>query len=545
MGQYLHFRSWLNGSSGGEKALAATAVTVVVGLTGWAVFPTGSAGDATVGLSTTEVGQGPGSTDPAAPMGQSLAPVGGAGTAPGAVLGATTGSTSPVGSTSTGGTTTGGIPGSTTGGTTGGTAGGATGVTPQAKCGQLTSTDQGVTPTTIRIAAVTLELAGAVGNSAIGLASKEQQEQMGKAMVAEINSHGGVACRKLAVTFFSANPIDPSTSQQACLDIVQGKFFATIDMGGLTYPIGASDCVARNKIPIFALQAPTPKQQKQFYPYIMSIGGDPVRNQKDAVRGMAQRGWFTAGQGFKKLGVLMDDCSPEVNEGTFQALAQVGIQKSQISIASFSCPSGGFPPPSEMQAAVIQHVRDKVTNVIPVAGGGSFKTYSIAAQRQGFKPKYTTTDYTGMEITSTGDTGPDRDNFDRTVSVTSTRIGQNTSGLRGNSATLACIAIFKRHGLPTEWVMGPSASKFYQGGLHCSAFLTFQAAVNHAPSLTRPNVAVGLTKLGRVPIAFYFGDAVFDSPGKLTGGDNWWVIQFHKSCTCWKVIDPTLRSTFR
>ena len=76
-----------------------------------------------------------------------------------------------------------------------------------------------------------------------------------------------------------------------------------------------------------------------------------------------------------------------------QTLAQVGIPKSAISVYSVSCPQGGFASPGDMQAAVVQFAaRDHVTNVIPVIGGGSFKEFSNAAQHQGYKPRYTSTD---------------------------------------------------------------------------------------------------------------------------------------------------------
>jgi hypothetical protein len=259
---------------------------------------------------------------------------------------------------------------------------------------------------------------------------------------------------------------------------------------------------------------------------------------------MNQRGWFSAAAGFKKLGLLMDDCSHEVNQATLDALASIGIAKSQISIAEFACPSGGFASPGDMEAAVLQHVRDRVTNVIPIIGGGSFKEYSAAAQRQGFKPKYTSTDYDGFEVTATGGTGPDVDNFDGTISVTNTKVGANTSGLPADAPTQRCIDIFAKHGLSRDLIYPASASSYPGGGGACSAFLTFAAAADKDPGLTRAGLVTGLDALGTVPLAYLDGDAVFNQPGKVTGGDFWRVVQFSKACTCWKVLDPTFRPSF-
>lgn len=66
----------------------------------------------------------------------------------------------------------------------------------------------------------------------------------------------------------------------------------------------------------------------------------------------------------------------------FSGLAEVGISKFAISIYEFDCPGGGCASPCEGNAAVIQHQRAGVAHVIPMTGGGSFKPYSEAAQRQ-------------------------------------------------------------------------------------------------------------------------------------------------------------------
>ena len=56
-------------------------------------------------------------------------------------------------------------------------------------------------------------------------------------------------------------------------------------------------------------------------------------------------------------------------------------------------------------------------------------------------------------------------------------------------------------------------------------------------------------QVGRFNEAFPTADAIYRAPGpytpvKVTGGDFWWAVRFSASCTCWKVIDPTLRPTY-
>jgi hypothetical protein len=546
MSEYLQFRSWVRTSSPAEKKLAAAALVIVLGLGGWALVPTGGPGDSSVaagvGGGTAASSQGSG-TGPG--VGGSRAPSSGA-------TGAAGGSLPSGGATATGGGQLAG--GQLGGGPVGG--GGATGTAGPAgaqtvapggalspSCGKLTNTDTGVTPTEIRVADVLLNLAGAIGNSAVGQPSPQIQQQMAQAVVDDINAHGGVACRKLVVTYYQANPIDPTSTQNICLQIAQAGVFAVI--GGFAYPAAANDCLAQQKIPVVANVAPTPSEAKQYYPYLMSANPDPTADYANAIFGMKARGFFTAAQGFQKLAILEDDCSPEINRAVFNDLIQAGVPSRQIVKNDFSCPSSGFASPSDMSQFATQDNLAHITNVVVVTGGGSFKEYSNAAQGQGYKPKYLVADYDGFLVTATGGTGPDPNNFDGTVVTTDTRFGENNTPGLTDPATQACIALFARHGLPASYITGS-----YIGGGNCTLFALFAAAASHDQGPTRAGLVPGLAQVGRFAMVFPLQDSIYKAPGpatpvKVSGGDFWWTIQFYASCTCWKVIDPTVHPSFQ
>jgi hypothetical protein len=266
----------------------------------------------------------------------------------------------------------------------------------------------------------------------------------------------------------------------------------------------------------------------------MSTQADVTVAIRTSVLGLKRLGWFSAAKGFKKLGLYMDECSAEVNNSLLKDLAGIGIATKDISIYKFSCPGGGFGSASDASAAVVQHRQDGVTNVIPVTGGGSFKSYTVAAQNQSYRPKYTALDYNGQFITTTGATGPDQDNFDGSVGVTTTKLGMESSGF-SDPATDACKALFKRHGVNPAWV-----TNSYMGGNLCGYWKVFAAAANKATSLTRANLGHGLEQVGRIAMPYNSQDGIY-KPGKLTGNDFSWAVQYRKSCNCWKVIDRTPR----
>lgn len=535
MSQYLQFRSWLHESSPAEKKLAAGVLVVALGLVGWALAPSGGPGGASLAAGGAPVGtnqavaggagaRGPAGTPGSGPAGSPSAagsgggPVGGAGPAPagGAAAGPA-------------GAPVGGAPGAPGAGTT-------------SPCGQLNSSDTGVTPTQIKIADVLLNLAGAIGNSAVEQPSPQIQQQMAQAVVDDINSHGGVACRKLSVTYYQANPIDPTSTQNICLQIQQAGVFAVI--GGFAYPQGANDCLAQQHIPVIANLGPTPSEGKQYYPYYMSIGPDPVQDYKNAILGMRDRGFFTPAQGFQKLAILEDDCSVEINQAVYNFLLQAGVPAGKIVKNDFSCPSGGFASPGDMSNFATQDNLQHVSNVVEVTGGGSFKEFTSAAQSQGYKPKYLVSNYNGFMITATGSTGPDPRNFDGTIATTDSKYGEFGTPTLSDPATQACIALFSRHNLPASYITGS-----YYGGGNCNTFQLFAAAASHDPGLTRVGLAQGLGQVGRFNMAYPNADSIYKAPGTFTpvtvsGGDFWWAVRFSASCTCWNVVDPTLHPTY-
>src|SRR5207302_7266782 len=99
-----------------------------------------------------------------------------------------------------------------------GAGGGAAATTAAPACGNQTSTDQGVTPTSIKLAVILIDLAGA--NDVIGLPPAPRQQAEYQAIIDDMNGKGGVACRKLAPTYHTDNPLDPNTEHSLCVQIV-------------------------------------------------------------------------------------------------------------------------------------------------------------------------------------------------------------------------------------------------------------------------------------------------------------------------------------
>jgi hypothetical protein len=396
-----------------------------------------------------------------------------------------------------------------------------------------------VTATTIHLGVVILSLAGPVGNQAVGVASPQAQQSMAQALIDDINKAGGVQCRKLVPTYYQVNPVDSVNQHSECLQIAQDGVFAVIDGGGFSYPISSRDCVVQNKIPLYSQVGIVPSEgNQQFYPYLFSPAAVYDVDMRDVVLGAKAGGFFSPGSGFHILGLLDDDCTPEVNGDLDAALSQAGIPASQVSRFVFACPSTGFAPPSAMAQAVEQFKLAGVTNVIPVTGGGSFDTFTRIAQQQGFRPHYAVSDYDGLSSTVESSQGPDPQNFDGAIATIPWRTGQLASNLAPDPATQRCDQEMTAHGLPTM-----DESSAIQG-VYCALLTMFVTSAQRAPRLDRTALVDGLDTAGAIAFSFPFADGVFDRAHKIAGGDFWRPIQWHAGCTCWKVLDPTFRPSF-
>ena len=526
---FQQFRLWLRRAPRSERAVAGVAAALVLALAAWLLAPPHADDRDTLDAA----GQ------PGQPVGQS--PVAGAPGGP--AVGGTTGSPGSVGGTAgpqsvsgPGGTTTGGGPVAAT--TTGGnppTAGGSGG------CTAPPGSDQGVSPTQMKVAIILINLVGQAGNSAFGLPQPEVQRKWFQDVIDATNASGGIACRKVAPVFFTGNPADNSNLQQLCLEVVQAKPFFVIDLGAYTVSPDIATCYPKAGLP-FRTSSPLPAAQlQQYYPYLFSTTIAEMRY-RNAVFGLKQRGFF--GKGFVKLGVVYRDCVQSIPSQYFSWLEQAGVPKSAVESYNFGCPTSGFASPSDIQAAIIKFKQAGVTHMTLFEDTGDFPNFTNIAQQQQFRPKWGIPD-DGVVATTYGTQHPDYSNIADAIAITDSRYGEEkTPGYRPSAGTAKCNAIFKAAGDPSVYEQSAGL-----GGLACNDVWMLKAAAEHASALSRTQLAAGLSAAGSVDFSYPDGPNDF-RPNRFTGskvtyGDEFWrTDQFLPSCNCWRVIDSTFHPSF-
>lgn len=484
-----------------ERGVAALTLACCIALVGWALVPAEGAGELTLaggpGDLPTATSGGSGSTDVTTGPGGTVA----GGTAPGAGGAGTPGATQPGG----------------------GSGGGATG-------GGLTASDIGVTAREITIGVGLIDLGG-LASAGFGVGLRGDEPEAAEALVDAINTRGGINGRTVKAHFYSVDPINESDARAACLRATeQHRVFAYVDTLS-QYSASQQACFAiEHGTPIVT---PTPLsaefQAKAFPNHISTI-----QNDNRTVIGMAllakQHGFFDAAKGFEKLGILDDTCEPEVNADLKRTLARIGIGSDRISEFTLDC--DGNNAAAQTSQAALAHKRAGVTHVAIVTQYVQLQLYATAAASQLFEPRYLVSDFGGLTADVSVE-NMDPDQFDGALGITSSFSGAAAVGKPLSALANECNRALQAHGLPPmRNVTGADGLVAYL----CETLTMFERLATLAgPNLTRRGFTGALPSIGTFRGA-YTDTAIFDRPGKTSGGDTLAVVQWYRRCTCYRQL---------
>jgi hypothetical protein len=261
----------------------------------------------------------------------------------------------------------------------------------------------------------------------------------------------------------------------------------------------------------------------------------------DWILGIHQLGWFDPANGFKKLGVLLDDCFPEVNKLFYGELAGIGIKRSDVEEYDFGGSTcGAIPPANQYQQAVLNFRRAGVTNVADVVAPTSQSNYfSRVAAAQQAKFNYSIPDRGAITTFESSGFSPDANNFDGALLITGMQYGALKSGVPVSASTKRC-----NDAMAAAGQQSVEASGVNFAGVACNFVWMLTAAFSHAPSLTRANFVVGLNRSGVLDFSYPTGPAKFDKPGVVAGGQFWRPVRYDGKCPCFKVVDPVFKPNF-
>jgi len=529
MTPFQEFRLWLRRAPGGERFAAGLAAALVLAILGWVLVPASKTQDTlsafpeagTTGAPATTGGTGAGGSGATSSTG---------GVTTGGTTGripAGTGTTGAVRGTTSGTTgTTGGVTG-TTGSTTGSSTGGGK------TCPSSSAT--GVTASRIKVAVILVEIVGPVANQTFGIATPEEVQSWYQAAIDQLNAEGGVACRTLVPQYFKANPADQNALRQTCLDIASAGVFAVLDAGAYAqFPI--VDCFAQAKLPYFGSYFLTQSQQRKNYPWLFDFNVlDNLYH--DTLFALKARGFFSASNGFGKLGFLYRDCDKTLIDNFNRTLTQIGVPSSKVVPFSVGCPTA-LADPSTLQQAILKFQQNGVTHLTTAGDIADFANFTKIAQQQRFKPTYGLGDDSLVPL-SYGGQAPDYDNIAGAVAISASRDGEEkTPGSVPTAGTARCDAAFKKKGI------GPTYSLQVGAGNACDNLWMFAAAADHAPALRGDALAAGLQAATSIDFSYPLGPNDLTKAGTTFAGQYWRPLEFYRACNCWKLLDRTFKRTY-
>lgn len=511
VGPYLQARLWASQAPPTERAFAGIVLAVVIGLVGWALVPGGSEEY----LSTSPVLSDPGF----APVDADAEAIGSGGLPPSSDGELST--PQPIGGDDPGSSSTGGQRSLAEAQGTparSGDAGGETGTVP------LTASDRGVTPTAIRAGFVVLNLGGVEG-AGIAFGLRSDARQAVDAFVAHANKQGGIKGRKIDPVVKTIDVVSEDDQRRKCLQFTQtDKVFAIVDtVGFLTEPTKA--CVTvENDTPLYTAVPGSAREISKAAPFQISPKKDHSRAVRDYVAAAKADGFFDPSRGFKRLGLVSDECELDTLADLKKALADVGVDN----ISEFRAPCDLAAQRGVGGPAVLQHNRDGVTHVFFGLANSAVTNYTDAARRANFYPKIFVSDWWTLSTDSSSEDF-DPDVFDGARAVTATVDGDTAAGKPLPELTQKCSKILEAAGVAPL----TGAAEDIEIMILCEHFELFQImAANAGPNPTRRGMAENIGSVGTFRGTTIY-ESHFNRPGKYTGGDVIKLSVWKRSCSCW------------
>jgi hypothetical protein len=357
----------------------------------------------------------------------------------------------------------------------------------------------------------------AAANAAIGAAGIDQgdEKKNSQVVIDDINSHGGVAGRKLVPEFYELDAASSDTTdtqyQAACESLTQDRKIFVL-MGGdnenFLRCLNNAKVIALNEN--LTVQDGATFKRYPYYFEITSLNLDRIAAAE--VPGLNAQGYFSGSwntaagapaPGKAKVGVLTFDM-PTFNHAVDQvlvpALAKLGLKPDAGDI--IRAPEAQRTSDVGADAAVVSNAvlkfrSDGVTHVLVLEKGGTLSLlFGNNADSQGYHPRYGANSQTGQQALVDSGAYP-KSQLPGTVGIAwepgvDITPAENTDdGPYSNDSRRRCIALYKAAGVTYD---NANAAAVALGT--CNQFWFFRDVMKNAPALNRDGFLAAANRLG-------------------------------------------------
>jgi ABC-type branched-subunit amino acid transport system substrate-binding protein len=410
--------------------------------------------------------------------------------------------------------------------------GGTTGASPA-----LSASDQGITPSAIRVGFLLLNIGG-INGAGFALGLRSDMSQVIKAYVDWVNRHGGIDGRTLTYVTQPVDPLNSSNQQAACINMTEDqKVFAVLDsattLGSQLLCYGA-----QHHEPYITATTSTVSAAyvRQSFPYVYSTGEDGTRQVINWADYEHDAGLFNN----PHLGIVTDSCAPDpdiINGDLARNLARFGVHPTTVSL---SCDTSTAQ--QQMPAAILQMRQAGVNLVFPATLFTNFQVFLEDAQAQNWYPKYSASDFWGFESNTETTNYPPAE-WAGTQATTNYRAGESRLP---NPPPPPPAVVECNQALQAEGVRPMAADPYgadSEALIQCDDIHLLVAAANKAgANPTRLNWGEAGQQLGNFPTALS-AVSIF-RPGKTEGGDTLGVVQWQSGCKCYVSVAPPTKPVY-
>jgi hypothetical protein len=381
--------------------------------------------------------------------------------------------------------------------------------------------DRGVSDTEISLGVALIDV-GAAKSFGFNFDIGDERARY-QALIDAQNAAGGINGRKIVPdyrTFDATNPNAPA--QAACIAWTQdvGVFSVLVES---QWPAAATVCVTGDgQTPLMT----TDGVDQSYYANNMLYTTQASDNRilADQAHYLAETGQL---QG-KKIGVLTGDGSERlgVDNTLVPTLAQLGYQVADVEVVPAT--TAGT---QKTSVAISNFKANGVDFVIVAANVILAGPFVQSADRAGYHPKYGLSDFNNEINDQVASYYPD--SFEGTVAISTHRFPEYRAGAPLAAADQHCA---DRVQSADPKVLPPTNSAFEVAMGDCAIFDAWVAAATAAgPNLNRASFAAAMEQQGRVAIPSTL-DGSF-GPGKHDAVDFEREVAWHKSCTCWELVN--------
>jgi ABC-type branched-subunit amino acid transport system substrate-binding protein len=352
-----------------------------------------------------------------------------------------------------------------------------------------------------------------------------------KALVDDVNAHGGVNGRKLVLVHHESSILDSASGQAACIAATEDdKVFAVISPNSVNGSV--APCVAQQHHTPMIMLGGTQEDLDKAHGMLFSASATSRTMATTGVKLLAGNGYFKG----KRVGIISDSfpaSKDAVDNGYLPALKAAGVKAVANQVLSCATASNCSGYPTAVQA----FKRAGVDVVLTTLGPLSYPAFVAEADREGLHPLYTATGMGGMTSDVVAkQQAKNGDAFDGAIGVAGASAGAYSSA-KPPAFNEECAKIYAEHGGP-RYTLAKNPSEYGGLGVVCSMVRIVQRGLEGAGrNPTQQSFSRAVQHLD--PVELNNSEGSF-GPTKLDAQDQYLLVRWSKDCVCWQAISkPT------